>query len=326
MDARLYRLAVTRAFGKAQKNINKFRAKCLHPDCSLDAIDSHSQQKLGQLRAISESGEVYGMQRNHYQTLKTLPDGPLLVRTGIAEASTFKGYCSKHDEAIFKPIESRPLEPDDEEQAFILFVRAFSYEFAQKRRILEWQTSILKEVRNIVAKDVLEYLEARREGLVAFFKQDAHYYMVRVFSALENKDFSDLTTVWKTVNENIGLSTCCVFSPLLDGHEEHMKKTWGIPQPLVAFNLVPGKSATHVVASWLPNSNEYCNWINEEIRTKEGLELFINRCAFAESEDTCLRPSLWESLSASEKKTAELAMVSIHNRSPLASMPKIVKL
>ncbi|MDH3514869.1 MAG: hypothetical protein OEM83_08375 [Gammaproteobacteria bacterium] len=266
------------------------------------------------------------MQRNHYQTLKTIPDGHLLVRTGITEASTFKGYCSKHDEVIFKPIESRPLDPDDQEQAFVLFVRAFSYEFAQKRRMLEWQTLILKEVRNIVARELLEHFETLREGLAAFFRQDAPYYMVRVFSALENKNFSDLTTVWKTVNENIGLSACCVFSPLLDGHEEHMRKTWGTPQPLVAFNLVPGKSATHVVASWLPNSNEYCDWINDEVRTKEGLELFINRCAFAESEDTCLRPSLWESLSESEKKTAELAMVPAHNRGPLASMPRIVKL
>lgn len=326
MDDRAYRRAVTRAFGKAQKKINKLRVKCFYPDCTLDAIDSHSQQKLGQLRVIAENGEVYGMQRNHYQTLKKLPDSPFLVRTGIAEASTFKGYCAKHDKSVFEPIELRPLKPDDEEQAFVLFVRAFSYEFAQKRRMLEWYTLILNEVRSFVARDLLEYLELMRDGNAAFFRQDAPYYMNRIFSALENRDFSDLTTVWKTLSENIGLSVCCVFSPLLDKHENHMKNTWGTPQPMVAFNLVPGESVTHVITSWFPNSDAFCDWINDEIGAREGLELYINRCAFAESEDTCVRPSLWESLSEKDRKDTEIAMASYHVRGSLDSIPRIVRL
>jgi hypothetical protein len=85
MDDRTYKRAVTRAFGKAQKKINKIRAKCFYPGCSLDAVESHSQQKLGQLRAIAEKGEVYAVQRNHYQFLKKLPNTQFLIRTGISE-------------------------------------------------------------------------------------------------------------------------------------------------------------------------------------------------------------------------------------------------
>jgi len=73
MNERTYKRAIAKAFGKAQKKINKLRVKCFYPDCNLDAIDSHSQQKLGQLKRIDENSEVYGMQRNHYQTLKQLP-------------------------------------------------------------------------------------------------------------------------------------------------------------------------------------------------------------------------------------------------------------
>jgi len=272
MDDRSYRRAVTRAFGKAQKKINKFRAKCFYPDCSLYAIDSHSQQKLGQLRAIAENGEVYGMQRNHYQTLKKVPDSPFLVRTRISEASTFKGYCSKHDKAIVEPIELRPLERNDEEQSFVFFARAFSFEFAQKRRALEWSTIIIEEVRNFAARELIEYLELMREGKAALFRQDAPYYMNSIFSALDNRDFSGLSTIWKTVNKNIGMSTCSVFSPLLDKHEDHMKNTRGTPQPMVSFNLVPGESITNVITSWLPNSGALCDWIINEVDTKKGLE------------------------------------------------------
>lgn len=326
MNDRAYRRAIDKAFGKAQKKVNNLRAQCFYPGCTLYAIDSHSQQKLGQLKTIAENGEVFGMQRNHYQTLKKLPDSRFLVRTGIAVASTFKGYCAKHDQAIFSPIELRPLVPDDKEQAFILFVRAFSYEFAQKRKMLEWKTLILNDLRNIAAREALENIEATRDGIAAFFRQDAPYYMDSIFSALDNKDYSDFTTVWKTVCNNIGVSSCCVYSPLLDQHETHMKETWGTPQPIVSFNLIPEELITHVVTTWLPNSGKFTNWINEEVETKEGLELYINRCAITESEDTCIRPSLWESLSEKEQKEAEIAMFPDHMRGSLDSIPRIVSL
>ena len=266
------------------------------------------------------------MQRNHYHTLKQLPDCRFHIKMGIAEASTFMGYCAKHDRDVFEPIELRSLEPDNEEQAFILFVRAFSYEFAQKRRMLEWKTLILNDLKNIVAREVIEHIAATRDSIAAFFKQDAPYYMDSIYSAFDNKDYSDFTTVWKTVSNNIGLSSCCIYTPLLDQHEAHMKETWGTPQPLVSFNLVPAISITHVITSWLPNSSGFTDWINDEVETSEGLELYINRCAITESEDTCIRPSLWESLSEQEQKEAEIAMFPNHMRGPLGSIPRIVTL
>ena len=149
--------------------------------------------------------------------------------------------------------------------------------------------------------------------------------MHQIFADLRSKNFSNITTVWKTVDHNVGISSCCVFSPLLGGHEEHMRNTWGIPQPMVAFNVVPQAAVTDVVASWFSDSAKYCGWITEEVRTKDGFERFINLCAFAESEDTCVRPSLWESLSESERKLAEIAIAPIHTRGPLVSMPSVVK-
>ena len=326
MDDRTYRRALSRAFGKAQKKINNICAKCFYPDCSLDAIESHSQQKLGQLRAIAENGEVYAMQRNHYQFQKKLPNSQFLVRTGISEASTFKGFCANHDKVVFSPIELMPLDSSNNEQAFALFIRAFSYEFAQKRRMLEWSNLLIDEVRGFIDRDMLEHFEGMRDGKAAFFRQDAPYYMNMIFSAIERKDYSQLTTVWKTVGKNLGISTCCVFSPLLDEHENHMKKTWGTPQPLTSFNLLPSTNVTQVVTSWLPNSAAYCGWVTRETDSKEGLERFINRCAFAESEDTCIRPSLWESLPEELRRKTEIAVAPDHVRGPLEVIPLVVTL
>jgi hypothetical protein len=293
MHDRAYKRAISKAFGKLQKRINKMPGKCFYPECSLSAINSHSQQKLGQLREIAENGQVYATQSNHYQFQKNLPDSPLFVKTSISEASTFKGFCAKHDQTVFGAIELTSLEPSNPEQAFALFLRAFSYEFAQKRRILEWSSLLLDEIGELVDDEIRKYFEAMRDGRAAFFRQDAPYYMDAVFGILGSKDYSKLTTEWKVVDKNLGISSCCVFSPLLENHEDYMRKTWGQPQPLVSFNLVPSGAGTHVVSSWFSNCASHCAWITSEMSSPDGLELFINRGAFAESEDTCIRPSLW---------------------------------
>lgn len=301
-------------------------AKCFYPGCSLSAVNSHSQQKLGQLREIAENGEVYAMQRNHYQFQKSLPDAPLFVKTGISEASTFKGFCAKHDRAVFGAIELASLIPSNTEQAFALFVRAFSYEFAQKRRMLEWSNFLLDEIDRLIDHEMVEYFEAMRDGKAAFFRQDAPYYMDFVFNGLENKDYSHLTTVWKAIDKNLGISSCCAFSPLLEKHEDYMTRTWGQPQPLVCFNLVPSSTSTHVITSWLPNCVTHCGWIMDETSSRDGLEMFINRCAFAESEDTCIRPSVWESMTEHTRRSVEIAVMPEHVRGQLSEIPRIVRL
>jgi hypothetical protein len=325
MNDRAYRRAISRAFGKVQKRINKMPAKCFYPECSLSAVDSHSQQKLGQLREIAENGQVYSMQRNHYQFQKNLPDAPLFVKTGISEASTFKGFCAKHDRSVFDVIELTSLKTLSAEQAFALFLRAVSYEFAQKRRMLQWSNLLLEEIGELVDDKMLGHFEAMRDGKAAFFKQDAPYYMNFVFGTLENKDYSQLTTVWKVVDQNLGISSCSVFSPLLEKHQDYMRETWGRPQPLVTFNLVPSPASTHVVSSWLPNCHSHCGWIMSEVSSPDGLELFINRCAFAESEDTCIRPSLWESMPEAARRTVEMVVMPEHVRGQLPEVPRIVR-
>jgi hypothetical protein len=326
MDERAYRRAITRAIGKVQKKVNRLRAKCFYPDCQLDAIASHSQQKSGQLRAIAENGQVLAIRRNHYAFLKNLSGNQSLTPIGISEASTFKGFCPKHDKEVFDSIESQPLDRTNSAQAFGFFVRAFSYEFAVKRRMFEWSGLFLDEVRGFMDQDLFSDFEAMRDGNAVFFSHDAPYYMDFIFGPLKNNDYSQLTTEWKVVEKNLGVSSCCVFSPLLAEHERHMESAWGTSQPMVAFNLVPSKTTTHVITSWLPNSDCYCDWVRQETSSKEGLELFINRCAFAESEDTCIRPSLWHSLPEGLRRNVEIAMTPEHTRGQLKAIPRVVTL
>lgn len=115
----------------------KVRAKgtCSHPDapagCSGQVIRSHTIQRAGGLSAIAEMGHVYSNRESADRL--TQNNGALIPqKTGINSASTFPGFCSFHDTAMFLPIESGDL-PLDRQSAFLMSYRAMAYERHAKR-------------------------------------------------------------------------------------------------------------------------------------------------------------------------------------------------
>ena len=119
----------------------KARAKgtCSHPDaptgCSGQAIRSHTIQRGGGLSAIAESGHVYSSKGSADRLSQN--NGDLIPqKAGINSASTFPGFCSSHDTAMFLPIESGEL-PLDRRSAFLLSYRAMAYERHAKRTAVE---------------------------------------------------------------------------------------------------------------------------------------------------------------------------------------------
>lgn len=109
---------------------------CLHPEASPDscseatAIKSHTVQRRGGLTAVAEGGHVYSVKAGFFDIGKN--DGlvtPKLV--GTRDASTFPGFCNRHDTEMFRPVETSDA-PLDEWNAFLLSYRAIAYELASK--------------------------------------------------------------------------------------------------------------------------------------------------------------------------------------------------
>jgi hypothetical protein len=64
-------------------------------------------------------------------------------RIGVNEASTFTGFCQRHDSELFWPIEMKPFTAS-KEQLFLLAYRALSKEVYAKRFTLRMQTLLRK--------------------------------------------------------------------------------------------------------------------------------------------------------------------------------------
>lgn len=295
------------------------------------AIASHSQQREAQLRSIARDGRVYAMDRNHYQaakreqTIKANSDeSHVFMRLqGIGSASTFPGFCGHHDSELFRCLDLRQGGCLNSEQGWALFLRTYAYEFAQKRRAFDMYAEM--EALFTGLGDIEDAYESRRRRAFVgmTLEIDGPDYLCSIWDIRDGNYLSGLVHHQRIIPRNIGLSTSCVFSPLDFSGRRRAEASSGV-QPLVSFNIVPSSFDTLVIASVRSKHAELAQWIAEDLADDMALETLIHRCAFAESEDTCVNPDLWELLSEEKQEAVRHAMEHELHRGPIHGMPRIV--
>jgi hypothetical protein len=121
--------------------------QCLHPEASPGICDkivsAHTIQRSRVLDRIVNS-------ENHVCTFFSPHtdfslEGPKVLRVGWREASTFTGFCSKHDSATFRALETRKFDGSFE-QCFLIGYRALCHEIHQKSRMLKSHRTFLRLV------------------------------------------------------------------------------------------------------------------------------------------------------------------------------------
>lgn len=135
--------------------------------CAGKPIRSHTVQKAS-LRQIARKGHVYGIQEDIGGGSRP-PVKVALI--GVNNASTFSGFCSTHDAAIFRPLETADFEPT-REQVLLLMLRAVSHELSAKRGVLNLMQELRQADRGLdldaqrtVQEQVSDYADASRMAL-----------------------------------------------------------------------------------------------------------------------------------------------------------------
>ena len=115
---------------------------CLAPDswkneCVGQIVQAHTVSKSGSLRRIARKGHVYSLKPILGSPNRSIGQSLFTPRLqGINSASTFSGFCTRHDDLIFTPIEKRAF-TGTPEQCFLLGYRAVAGELYAKRAALE---------------------------------------------------------------------------------------------------------------------------------------------------------------------------------------------
>ena len=187
------------------------KGNCLHPNagpstCTGKIIKSHTIQRHGGLDRIAHNGHVYTLLKDGrpFDESKWKPNsGPNKV--GTRKASTFTGFCARHDNELFAPLERKPFN-GTMEQIALLGYRAICYELYMKERALagsslqrnmdkgksqafqwQWQKSVT--IRNSGVNKAIEELrglKSQYDEIMSnrcFFKMN--YYVVNFDSSPE---------------------------------------------------------------------------------------------------------------------------------------------
>lgn len=198
----------------AELKSKTFHKECMHPDasngsCSSKIIDAHTIQKKGPLKSIADES-------NHVYCFRTDQNGKdVVLKLGWQKASTFKGFCAKHDKAMFSPIEDE-LYRGSKSQNFIAGYRAVALEYFKKISSLKGLPFMSQYVdRGMPVETQVEFqrnLNSMKQGFfkgIDDFKETLSTYE-KSHKSQAYDDFESLT-VYFTGDLDIAVSGC--FSP-----------------------------------------------------------------------------------------------------------------
>lgn len=125
--------------------------RCIYPvdptgatGCSKSAINAHSIQKSVKLADIVENNHVYALDlKPQFDDPPKLPDFQL---KGHNQATTFPGLCSEHDTKLFAPIDTSPIDLEDEEHVFLLTYRTVLKEAHGALTLERWAAEAYAEL------------------------------------------------------------------------------------------------------------------------------------------------------------------------------------
>lgn len=301
-------VAPQEVISEVQKANTKY---CLHPlateDCEGCIVRAHSIQRSGGLARIARDGHVYTVIPTFGDLLRN--DGQITPKlTGVMEATTFTGFCSKHDCTTFKPIESVPFIASHE-QCFLLGYRALCRSLYAKKsqdKLLSLQRTLDRGKSE--AEQVLyqHYIKAYSAG-VGKGLEDLSIHKQEYDKSLLSNDFSRAKyyVIWFDSTPSV-LCTGAA-SPEMDfagrwvyGPDElgDLKRHCDV----LCFTLIPTDVGGAAVFTWLGES-EKCSQLADSVADLSDGEIpdAVLRFVFELFEDIAIAPSWWDGLSETHR-------------------------
>ena len=280
---------------------------CLYPDnkkCSGKIINAHSIQKSKSLDVISENGKVYRFEFDitsfddwdKYQTLM-----PKIK--GIAETSTFKGFCAFHDRELFKVIDMYTIEPTIE-QSILLSIRSIAHEIYTKD-IISQMDDIYKEVLNGSSIEwqakIHENMKLQQEGTKIGLEDLGEYYS-NFLQIYFNKEYSRINRLIIKIDEYPEIMCSACFSPLFDLNnnllQDLIKSEF---LEIMTFEIFSNGDHGIIQFCWYDNFYS-CKLFIESILESEDIPNTILKLVFITTENHAFKISWFNNLTVLQKK------------------------
>lgn len=274
------------------------RGRCLHyegGDRCQNFVNSHSIQKNRMLSQVAHDGHVYKASAN-FRTLKKHGGKITYELCGINKMSTFMGFCGKHDNELFEPIDNFPLYPTDH-QVFLYGYRSLCRELFLKENALDvigGQVSDMPEENAV--KDLMENMAVG----TAFGFQNLKEHKAIYDDSLRTKSYQDIRYVLFSSPQNPFVAFSGAFYPDYDFIGGQLQNLGDRENrlDLIAFCSTPMSFGWGFLFSWHKSRSKTCTEFMRSLVTaihegsKPGDVLFgmvISAC-----ENVAISPEWWD--------------------------------
>lgn len=294
----------------------------LRSECS-NVIKAHTVSKSSGLTDIADStNHVLGLKQNLANYTKN-KGKPRFEKIGVNKASTFKGFCAKHDKLLFSYFEDKPF-IGTEEQCIALTYRSVAKEIYAKERALitaHFMKNMDRGKPLIYQVNFQEHMQLYELGVRTAIAE-LSVIKRNLDCRLLNKKYDAYDFLVIESPKPIPVAVSSIVNPTCDFKGNFLQDLSNlriIPEYL-AFNAFSSNNKGFVVFSWLREAKIIDNFINSllEISKANIFSALIN-FFFSAAENSFISPDWWNSLDAiQQNKIEELFMTGAY---PLKDTP-----
>jgi hypothetical protein len=294
-----YRININTFLGTLKKHQNQGR--CLHYESDgrcKEIVKAHSIQKQGLLAAIAYEGHVYKIVED-FGALKKNKGKFSCKKVGINKASTFLGFCKRHDNELFEQIDNYPLIPT-EGQIFLYAYRSLCREIFVKENILNvFESQLSKGINQEALKD---FFSNFREG-TAFGLENLRRHKSIYDECLKSGNFQNLKYVLFISKQNPIVAFAGLIYPDFDFMGRNLQDlgNTNAELELITFCSAPVASGWAFLFAWYASNSKICNEYMNSLAliccNGNKIADMLFRLVISNCENHAFSPTWWEGLS-----------------------------
>lgn len=226
-----------------RKKAHHFSWQCMAPKCKKKSISSHVLQKNGILSSIANQRHLIEAKPSTFWELKE-KSATNFSKIGINDAFTFPGFCSEHDNSIFKSIESKQIDFTNYNVQLLFSYRGLCQEIRRKQIVKNLLNQAIKHRDDFKTIVITENFEDFRDGLEAGIRNLNYFKSLIEEDIRKQKKSFIFWTIFRPLSE------ICTSAPLnikepnekdanFDSYEEYKKKNLRKKNATTFVNIFP---------------------------------------------------------------------------------------
>lgn len=270
---------------------------CLYPEqdnCEGKIVNAHSIQNNKILNRLADDGHVI---MPNFKNGVPIGFGDVY---GRKEATTFTGFCQKHDKECFQPIEDTDF-VQTEQQIFLYTYRAFAFHYYKKITALNTFRNMFRNVPSKVNDEMFMQLLKGFELSIDDFKYDKAIFDY----ALLNEDFSVIDSIIWEFPQAYKFA-CSGFEALCVDFDNNVIQDLSIDNERskhIFYTVFPESNTTYTIISILKkDAGAYKNvfYTLNALDNRQKIN-YLNNTILASCENIVINPTWWNKLDQREK-------------------------